>query len=724
METGAIPKHGKTEGEGGLEAVRRLYARAGDALAAERQRWPLWLPVCFGLGIAGYFSAATEPPLWAGPLGALVCLLVLAAFRRFPHRRFAIAAVLVTALGFAAAQARSALVEAPRLTGNWGPAALSGQILSVEQRARGWRFLLRPEAMAGLSARDLPAVVRVTAHRVEGDLRPGSWVALRARLRAPSAPTMPGAFDFARKAYFERIGGIGFALGPVSLRPVPQDPGAEESRGLADHWSLFWAGARQGIAERVSALLPGQSGAVAVALITGQRGAITEETREAMRAAGLAHLLAISGLHMGLVSGILFYVLRAALALSPGLALFHPIKKWAAVAAGLGAFVYLCLVGATIPAQRAFIMVGIVLLAVLLDRRAISLRLVAWAALLVLLFSPESLVSASFQLSFAAVVALVAAYEAWDRRGRAAAGERGWTHRLAVYVFGIALTSLIAILATSAFAAFHFQRLAVFGLLANLIAVPLTAFVIMPAAVLGLALMPFGLEVLGFLPMGWGIEVLLAVATAVAGLPAALVQVPPMPLWGLSLVVFGGLWLCLWQGRWRFWGMLPILLGACSPAAFEPPDLLVSGDGRLVALRDAERRLWLADLRASRFVIDSWRRGSFAAEVQRWTSGPAPPDGALTCDPLGCLYRRAGAVAAVSLDPRGIGDDCARADVLVSLEPLRRQPCRGPTLVIDRFDLWRRGGHAVWLGPEGPRAVSVREVQGLRPWSSFPDERR
>jgi len=684
----------------------------------------LWLPVFFAFGISLYFAAGQEPALWIGPGASAAALALLWCCRSAAGPRLLVLALTMACVGFATAQLRSAWVEAPRLDRAWGPGELTGEVLELETRPSGRRLLLRPLVMADLVAEDLPARVRVTAAATDAGLRPGDVVTLRARLRPPSPPTMPGGFDFARQAYFQQLGGIGFALGPV--RGVEVDPALEppQTGSLKQTWSLFWADARQRIAARIQSHLPGQSGAVAAALVTGQRSALAEDTREDMRAAGLAHLLAISGLHMGLVTGLLFFAVRAGLALMPALALRRPIKKWAAVAAGLGGLLYLCLVGFTIPAQRAFIMVSIVLLAVLLDRRAISLRLVAWAALAVLLVAPESLVSASFQMSFAAVVALVSVYEGWERSPASLELRRGLAGRLTLYVLGIALTSLVAILATSAFAAFHFQRLAAFGLLANLVAVPLTAFVIMPAAVIGMLLMPFRLEALGFIPMGWGIDALLFIAASVAELPGALVAVPPMPLWGLVCVSLGGLWLCLWRGPWRYWGLPLAIAGALSPALFQAPDLLVSGDGRLAALRDGERRLWVADRRSNRFVIDSWRRGSYAGEVIRWPGAGQAAEGALHCDPLGCLYRREGTLLAISWDPRGLAEDCAVADGVVSLEPLRRQACDGPQVVIDRFDLWREGAQALWLDDGGLRRTTVLDTQGLRPWSALKDRQR
>lgn len=703
---------------------QRLHGAPHAALLAERGRWILWLPVFFALGISLYFAAGQEPALWIGPGLSIVALALLWWWRSAAGPRLMALVLTMVCVGFATAQLRSAWVEAPRLERSWGPGQLTGEVLELETRPSGRRLLLRPLAMAGLAAEELPARVRVTAAAPGDGLSPGDVVTLRARLRPPSAPTMPGSFDFARQAYFQQLGGIGFTLGPV--RRVEVDPALERHQTASPmrHWSLFWADTRHRIAARIQSRLPGQSGAVAAALVTGQRSALAEETRENMRAAGLAHLLAISGLHMGLVTGLLFFAVRAGLALVPGLALYRPIKKWAAVAAGLGGLLYLCLVGFTIPAQRAFIMVSIVLLAVLLDRRAISLRLVVWAALAVLLVAPESLVSASFQMSFAAVVALVSVYEGWERSPASLEMRRRLAGRLALYVLGIALTSLVAILATSAFAAFHFQRLAAFGLLANLVAVPLTAFVIMPAAVIGMLLMPLGLEALGFVPMGWGIDALLFIAAWVAELPGDLVPVPPMPLWGLACVTLGGLWLCLWRGSWRVWGLPLAIAGALSPALFQPPDLLVSGDGRLAALRDGERRLWLAERRGNGFVIDSWRRGSYVREVVRWPRSGQAAEGALSCDPLGCLYRKEGMLLAISWDPRGIAADCAVADVVVSLEPLRRQACGGPQVVIDRFDLWREGAQALWLDGGGLRRTTVLETQGLRPWSGLSDRQR
>jgi competence protein ComEC len=449
--------------------------------------------------------------------------------------------------------------------------------------------------------------------------------------------------------------------------------------------------------------------------MTGARGAIPEETLTAMRDSGLAHLLAISGLHVGLVAGLLFFGIRALLALVPALALHYPIKKWAAAAAALGAFAYLALTGASVPTQRAFLMVGLVLLGILLDRSALSFRLIAWAAVVVLAVAPESLLGPSFQMSFGAVVALIAAYEVLRDRWRRLFGGRGVIAWAGQQISGASLSSIVAGLATAPFAVYHFNRIAWYGLAANVVAVPLTALWIMPWALLAFALMPFGAEALALAPMGWGIEVMLAVARGVAAWPGAVSLVPVMPTGALVSMALGGLWLCLWRRSWRLLGVVPILAGALAGALAVPPDILASGDAKLMAVRDGTGGLYLSSGRVRRFDAGVWQRRLGIADSETWPRLGQAAEGRLSCDPLGCIYRAHGEVVALTGDARALADDCAVASVVISREPVRGR-CKGPELVIDRFDLWRNGGHAIWLGEKEIRVETVRDRRGDRPW--------
>ncbi len=446
--------------------------------------------------------------------------------------------------------------------------------------------------------------------------------------------------------------------------------------------------------------------------LTGERGAIPEHVLEAMRESGLAHLLAISGLHIGLVAGILFFVIRFGLAGCERLALYHPIKKWAAFIAMIGAFGYLVLSGMTVPTQRAFLMLLLMLAAVVLDRNPISMRLVAWAAVAVLLIAPESVLSVSFQMSFAAVVALVAVYEASVARATLLNRER--LPRAVVYLGGVMLSTVVAGLATAPFAIYHFNRVALYGVAANLVAIPLTGMWIMPWALAAFVLLPFGLERLALAPMGWGIDGLIAVATFVQGLPGSVALLPAMPSWGLALVAAGGLWLCLWQRPWRALGLVPVAVGMLAVALVHPPDVLVDDAAKVMAVRGGDGRLILSSSRRLNFRTRTWLRRMGQDE------NAAPPNGAargFRCDGIGCVWRGGGHTVALVKHRAALAEDCGIATVLISRVPVSRRACPGPLAVIDRFKLWREGPHALWLTPGAVRIESVGAAVGRRPWS-------
>jgi competence protein ComEC len=517
--------------------------------------------------------------------------------------------------------------------------------------------------------------------------------------------------------FFERIGAVGFAFG--APRSVPAGTERNWLQALPCRLSAL----RLTIAERIRAVLPGDTGAIGVALITGDQGAISKPTMQLMRDSGLAHLLSISGLHIGLVAGILFISLRRALCLVPRVALYHPIKKWGAIAAFAGTLFYVLLAGAPVPAVRAFIMTSMFLLAVILDRTAISLPPVAWAAVVVLLVSPEELIGPSFQMSFAAVVALVAAYEAtqtWRLHWRAQAG---WGRRAALYLVGSVFTSLIATLATGPYSIYHFNRIAAYGVFANMTAVPLTGLWVMAWAVLAVILMPFRMEEIALIPMGWGIDGIIAIAGDVARLPNAVSVVPAMPVAGLATITIGGLWLCLWQHRWRLAGVPVIVAGLATIMFTRAPDLLISEDGRFFAVVAPDGRLLLSTAKADKFVTDNWLRRSDTDTVETLSIDGGDAGGRLACDSLGCIYRAFGRTVALVQQPMALLEDCSVADVVVSLEPVR-VPCHPTQAVIDRFDLWRNGVHAIWIGEDGSIEIrSVREMRGERPWVVDPRAR-
>ena len=692
-------------------------ARLALAVTFEREidagRGFLWLPVAFGVGILVYFALPAEP--WAPALVVAAAGLIVAAW----HARFRVVAfrVLVVASclasGLTIAKLRTDWVAAPVMARE-ATVTVSGWIAAREESpAHGARLYLNVHDMTGGGS--APRLVRVTVRSKADTLSVGDAITLRARLEPPGGAVMPGGYDFARVAYYARVGAVGFAYG--AAKPAP-DLGPAP---LAIRLSEPLAHLRDAIRRRIEAALPGDTGHVATALITGDRGGISEATQDAMRASGLAHMLAISGLHMALIAGAAFWLIRAALALSAGLALNRPIKKWAAAGALAVAAVYLGISGAGIATQRAFVMLAVMLIAVMLDRPAITLRNVALAAFVILVIAPESLTTASFQMSFAATVALIAGYEAitlWRERRlnldtRAGAGVLG---RLKRSVVSLALTSLIAGLATAPLAAFHFQRVAPLTLVANLAAMPLVGTMIMPMALAALVLMPFGLETVPLTVMGSGLAWVTAVAEKVAEWSAGHGVVAAMPLLALALTAGGFLWLALWRERWRLIGLVPMALAVPVALTAPHPDVLIDDRGITVAARGADGRYAIVNGKGETFVVDNWLRADGDGRE------PGEPDLAagVACDPLGCVapLGQDRAKVAVASSLAALEEDCRMATVVVSRFAVP-PGCRDRAFVIAGQDFARHGAHALY---ETGSDASGRPI--FRVTTAYPDERR
>lgn len=686
--------------------------RLGAVFLAERGRWMPWLAVWVGLGVGSYFALPEEPPVWVG--GAL-CTLVLPATALSWRRQALIAipliAVAAGALGFAGAQARAWMVAAPVLTHPVGPTDVTGRVVEVAPHGARWRITLADVAVPRLRPDETPTRVRVTAWDRAG-ATPGARVHLRARLLPPPAPAAPGAFDFQRQAWFARIGAVGYA---VSLA-TPVEPVRPSLRD-------WWEGVRATVGDTLRGEVGGAAGAVAAALVTGQRGAVPDDVIDAYRGSGLAHLLAISGLHMGLAGGIAFVVLRLLFVLLPPWALRWDGKKIAAVGAMVSMAAYLALSGGNVPAQRAFVMGSVVFAAVLVDRSALTFRVLAVAAIVVLLWRPESLVGASFQMSFAAVTALVAAYELLSPRLSRWRARRGGllgspARAVVVYVAGILISTVVAGLATAPFAGFHFHRLAVFGPAANLAAMPVVALWVMPWLMAALALMPFGASAVAAVPLRWGLEVVEAIAKTVAGWPDAVVAVPPMPVAALAVIALAGLWLCLWRRRWRLLGLPVLAMAMGVPWLMAGPDVVVAADGELLAIRSGQglvqtpgrgdgftRTLW----------TEMWGEGAGRWEARGLVDGAAGVS--LRCDGRGCLYLSGDATVALVRHVAALREDCPVADAVVATVKVPWRHCPGPRRVIDAVDLYYDGAHALYLTAKGVRVESVAAQRGDRLWS-------
>lgn len=699
--------------EGAPSSLLAPFARLRDALETEREHWFVFQPLFFGLGIGTYFALPVEPPLWA-----VIATVVLAGLAYAGSRGFlaiVLGMITVAAAGGAAAKLRTEYVRAPVLEKRVGPVQVTGTVVLVEPMAkRGQRLTLNVTAIEGLAAERLPARVRIRAMTPLASLKPGDGVRLRATLAPPSGPALPAGYDFARTAWYQGLGGVGFSLGlPERLAEPP---------AASFQASALIARVRQAIGARIVAALPTEAGAIANALITGERGGISEATNDAFRDAGLYHILSISGLHMVIMAGAVFFVVRLALACFPSIALRYPIKKWAAAAAAIAALGYLLISGSAFATVRSYIMISIMFAAVLLDRPALAMRNIALAALVILVAYPESLLDVGFQMSFAAVVALVAAYE-WinAKRQAAASWRRSVFGRGAMFFGGIVLSTIVAGIAVAPFAAYHFHTSQQFAVLANLITIPVCNLIVMPAALLALVLMPFGLEWIALAVMGAGIDVMVWCAKWTASIPGAVSHIRAIPLSAFLLMVAGGLWLTLWPARSRVLGLAGFAAGLALTPMLPRPDVLVGRDGALVALRSGEDGRYTAlASRGSNFELKRWlEHDGDPRDVRAATYSAKSPAG-VRCDGIACNAAVKSRTVAIVRHPAALRDDCAHANILV-LDIPRPRGCDQPATVIDFFGLRRLGTHAVYLEDDGNvRIETVAQYRGERPWAPEP----
>ncbi|MFG1222323.1 ComEC/Rec2 family competence protein [Xanthobacter wiegelii] len=690
-----------------LRLADALTARIAHDAAAEAAsgRLILWLPAAFAAGILLYFGASTEPSLAASLV--LVTLLAGAAVAaRARPVMFALTSVLLaTVAGFAAGGARTALIAHETIVPPKTPVRLSGFIERVERRTTGDRILLRLDGDAVRGLATAPALVRLSLRK--GWAPPvGSHVTQLAQLLPPSGPAMPGAHDFGRAPWFQGIGAIGYGLGRPKAAPARDPP-------LSVRLAMALDGVRQSLSARIRASLSGVPAEVAVALVAGDRSGIPHAVEESMRVSGLSHILSISGLHMALVAGTLFALARGVLALVPGLALAWPIKSMAALIALSGSAFYLVLSGNDVPAQRSFVMTGLVLAGVMVGRPSLSLRSVGVAAVLVLALTPEAALDPGTQMSFAATLALVAAYErlqplrAIPRPDGIAGAVVSW---VAVLVAGTALTSLVAGLATAPYGIFHFQRVAPYGLLANLAAMPAVSFLVMPAGLAGVLLMPFGWDHLAWPVMGRGIEIMTAVSDWVGTLPGADIRAAFIGAGTLLWLSLALLALCLLRGVLTLAALVPLGIAGFVAGAPMRPDLLVAPDAQTVAVRMPDGRLSVLGASGQKLVVEQW----LTREGDRRTAGTRDLAAGFTCDPLGCTAPLpGGGTIAVSRRAESLEADCLNSRMVVTRDAPPRA-CPADVLTLEK--LVRTGTLAFSLRDGTLVAEPSRKAAVSRPW--------
>ncbi len=666
--------------------------------------------VSLAIGVGVYFALPIEIPISFILFIGLSFLALLFRFTKLHHAlRQALIYSLICIIGFMVADLRTDRVVAPVLPETADYYTVIGRVSERQTDSKGRdRLIVTDLEMKGLSSEKTPHKISVQVRTVIDDkLAPGDRVHFDANLSAQQGPVAAGSFNFARNAWFDQIGGVGFAVSNITILSSP----SLQSSGINN--------IRHGIGQSFQSQIAANEAALATALLTGDRSALPPNVVDQMRDAGLAHLLAISGLHMGLVTATIFFVIEALFALWPSVALRVPPAKIAAVFAWVFALGYLALSGMGVSTIRAFLMVTIALIGILLDRRAFSLRSISLAAISIMLIWPETLVSVGFQMSFAAVTGLVVFYEKWGRKlmfgGFAKDGKRlGFVQKLSGIFMAAIITTLVAELAIAPIALFHFQTMALYGLLANVIAVPLMSFLIMPLLLLTLLLMPFGLEWLILPLVEPCLTFLMTIADEVSALPGSTIATHILPFMFLGIALIIALMLTLLRGR-----ILYSLVPACLAVMLyvsqhtNEPDIYISKEGKIVAIKQQSGHLAFNTSRHS-YQKDAWRRlngeGADTSEpLMRLIK---------VCDGLGCLYSGdrtdIPAIAHVT-SLEGLMNECGQSDIIIA-QGVSGQHCQSSGLVLD-YKILKEGPISIWIEDGKVKSLKTRENSlGIRPW--------
>ena len=664
--------------------------------------------VALGIGIGTYFSLPFEPSLSA--IGTILfCLggLLLFFKDKSPKASLSILLTLLVVLGLGRAAWHSDVAERPRLPDYERSYQIEGWIKAIEKSGPRQRWVVVVGEIKGMAKSQTPDMVRVTTF--DRSFQVTDHVEFRAELSSPPSPVIPGGYNPSFRAYFQQVGGYGFMVS----KPVSADGGDTQ---INDELAKRIARFRYGLADKIRAGAPEPTAGLQVALLTGIRTWVPEQHTDALRAGGLAHILAISGLHMGLVAGSIYALVIAFLVRISKLARRMDVRKIAAVIGIITACIYLVVSGASVATQRAFIMTVIVFLAIILDRQAISIRSVAVAAFITLYLHPEALVSPGFQMSFAAVIALVIVYREWDKR-RVYTGRKRLLGRLVDNFKGLTVTSVVAGGATAGFGVLHFNRIATYSLLGNLLAMPIFTFWVMPIAILVYIAMPFGLEEGPLWLMGKGIELILFISTWVQELPGAIKYMPSGPSWIMGVFGLAFIGLCLGHARVRLGSLAVMILCWVFVFAQTYPDVRIGENGSIAFWQDGEDPVLYVD----RKNTDRYGRQEFleAMGVEVVTTKNYK-DSLARCDGLGCLIDFRGVQISIINDPTEIIEDCLGTDLVIM--PKRKLGARAKRLcktkVIDASNLNKFGAHSLFLQGDSIQIKTARQKLAKRPWHS------
>lgn len=668
-----------------------MLEKITDTFFAEKERWFSWISVLFGMGIGLYFGLSAEPSLW-WTLGIIeIFILIVILYRKSEEKLLFLSIPAIVLAGFTYIQLDAAYIaKTPRLEGEEA-IYVQGRISNVDYNSKQ-RQRITLEKMQNFAGEEIKGSYKITLmpYAAEKTFQVGECVELAAKVMPPYPTTMVGGYQFDRKTFFDKINGTGYSLSRVFVIPC----GKSQITGESVIEKI-----RNKIVKRIESVLPQDEAGIASALIAGVRNGISQRVTNNYRDSGLAHFLSISGLHMSMLAGFMFLLVRYVVVLMPSLALRYDSKKIAAVFAVVMSFVYLLISGYSVPTQRAFLMTLIFLIGVMISRRSISMRTISWAALCVLMVSPVALITPSFQMSFAAVVALIAFYESCRSYVQIKVRDKNIFKIVLVYLFGIVVSDFIASVATLPYSIYHFNRVAVYTSLGNLLAGPIIGLWIMPFVLISMLLMPLGLDYVPLKILGYGIHWVNEITAYVSALPHAGVPVMSMPMWGLIAITLGGLWLCLWQRKWRHFGWIGIMIGSLSLCLTQTPDVLIDSSGKAIAVKDKADNMVVLPSRGKMFIKNIWLEKTSSPKLtdkekkelsKIWQGREEDKSWLdLSCDKTSCVYKD------------------------------KVKIIKGKELELNNqtFDHESSGGASIYLNPDHVKIHTVREYTGHRYWN-------
>jgi competence protein ComEC len=697
-----------------FKLLQKFYFYWEQRLQQERKNFILWVPVAIGAGVGCYFSLSFEPPLVLGL--SFISLFLLAGFlsrKRYPQSllvRWVSMLLIFFGIGFLSAQIRVLVLSTPMLD-KAVACDVEGTIIKVEEMPEKTRVTLENLNFYYPSIKKRLHKIRVSLRpslKLNVLLIPGQKIRIKAYLMPPNGPVIPQGYDFRRKAYFESIGAVGFVTKVIFVEENIKD---KRKFSIPRRLILKVAETRHQLTKKLKGEISGLEGAIAAALVTGDRSSIPDDIRQTFADAGIAHILAISGLHLSIVAGLVFLLFRRSFNFFPFISLSYPIKKWAAFLVLIFTYFYLVLCDFSLPAWRAFLMTSIIMVGIIFDRPAISLRNIALAAIFILIFLPESLLNISFQLSFAAVVSLITVYETL-REKREALQKKEKKSKLLIYIMGVCCTTLVATLATSPLIAYTFNRLTLQAISGNLIAIPLTSFVIMPLLVAMIFFIPFHADFLITPLLKYTLTFLIFTAQSVSSWPGASIFVPSVPSVSLILFVLGSLWLCLWSSSWRCWGSVGIVAAFLVAYFSTPlPDIFIPQNQKFIAFR-GDNALWVTSLRSGKYTHENLKQKWGSHEIKKITEKDHPIKLMLYENMI--TFTKEEKTLFLNFIKRK--QPLSNTGPLISYAPSDEQNLSRRTVLLTTKDLENKGSHFVGIKKGKIWIKAIREENENRPW--------